>query len=69
MPKEPKPQALVHNEKTKIGATLLNSLAVSAFTVGAAAPFAGYLIGSIQENPLPSAIIWLWPDVAYIWQH
>ena len=54
-----KPQVLVHNEKTKIRATFFNSLAVSAFTLGAAAPFAGYLIGSIQGNPLPSAVIWL----------
>jgi hypothetical protein len=31
------------NERIKLGATLLNTMAGSCFTVGVATPFAGYL--------------------------
>lgn len=61
---EPKQPVIVRNEKTKLRATFFNSLAVSCFTVGAATPVAGYVLGATIGNPFPSIAIWLAAGIA-----
>ncbi len=43
----------VHNERTKMTATYLNSIAVAALAAGALAPFFALLYGNIASAPGP----------------
>ena len=55
--------SLVHNERRKLLATVLNNLGVACVVTGGIAPAAAYVIGSLQvEDPLRLAsagVVWL----------
>lgn len=52
--------SLIHNEQTKLTATLLNSLAVAAIAVGAIAPTVAFIVGTATMSAAAiSGGVWL----------
>ena len=63
-PQRLRAMSLIHNERTKLMATAINSVAVSCFTVGVLAPTAAafYNVGSAsvpQSLIVLGALIWI----------
>ena len=52
--------SLIHNEQTKLTATLLNSIAVAAIAIGGIPPTVGFIVGTTTlSGAVVSGIVWI----------